>query len=307
MKQDEATSAQARSGWIEAGLFVVAISTLNIIYGVAEQAGANVFVFVLYATAFAAIGMLAVSGLGKDWWAVITAPQSWIFGLSTIAMEVFYYLLIATTTPTEASLLMRLAVPVSIAIGCVLSKTSPTRPALIGGALVAASVVPVYFGVGTADLTPAILLTIVCAVIVAIKTFASEFHPWNRAAENITEKLRVTGLVVLTTGVFGFVGLLMVIALSEFGAIPESTALPDMQALTHPETIALAILLGAPVLFAMNYLTFSSVVKISTEGFLAMSAFTPFSTLALQLLAISFGAMIAPEFPLWLIPPALLG
>lgn len=301
------TPRDTTSGWIEAGLFVLAISTLNIVYGIAEQAGAHVVVFVLYATAFAAIGMLVVSGLGKDWRAVIAARQSWIFGIATVGMEGFYYLLIATTTPTEASLLMRVAVPVSIVIGAMMMSRTPNRATTVGCVIVIASVLPVFLGVETQNLTSAVALTGLCAVIVAIKTFASEFHPWNRAAETTTEKLRVTGLVVLTTASFGFLILLPAIALNETGAIAAGQFVPRASDLFDGTTILLAVLLGAPILFAMNYLTFSSVVKISTEGFLAMSAFTPFSTLALQLLAISLGAMIAPDFPLWLVPPALLG
>ncbi|MEO1204937.1 MAG: hypothetical protein AAFV45_01265 [Pseudomonadota bacterium] len=301
------TKQTQTSGWIEAGLFVLAISTLNIVYGVAEQAGAHVVVFVLYATTFAALGMLLVSGLGKDWRAVIAAPQSWIFGIATIAMEIFYYLLIAATTPTEASLLMRFAVPVSIIMGSVVMARSINRLTLIGSAIVIASVLPVFLGVSDANIGSAIALTSICALIVATKTFASEFHPWNQAADTIKEKLRVTGLVVLTTGAVGVMALIPVIIAVETGALSEGGLAPNVADVLNPATIILAIVLGAPILFAMNYLTFSSVVKISTEGFIAMTAFTPFTTLTLQLIAVSLGAMIAPDFPLWLVPPAILG
>lgn len=295
------------SGWPEAAAFVLAISTLNVVYAIAEQAGAHVTVFVIYATSFAAIGMLLISGLGQDWRAVIAARQSWLFGITTVAMEALYYLLVAATTPAEASLLMRLAIPASILIGWLAFSRNLNPLTLIGCIIILASVIPVFFGVPWHAIPAAMTLTILCSLVVAAKTFTSEFHPWNQAAETVREKLRVTGLVVLTTGIFGLATLLPAIAAAEAGLIPAGMFIPPPAQLIDPTTIGLALLVGAPVFFAMNYLTFSAVVKIGTESFLATSAFTPFSTLALQMLAVSAGVMIAPTFEWWLTPLVILG
>lgn len=300
-------AARRRSGWIEAGLFVLAISILNMVYAIANAMGADVVVFVLYATAFAAIAMLAITGLGQDWRAVIAARQSWIFGGTTVAMEGFYYALVATTTPTEAALLMRLSVPASILVGWMLFGRAVERQVMVGMAVVIAGVVPILFGVPSEHVPAAIALTLICALIVSVKTFASEFHPWNRAAETLNEKLRVTGLVVLATGVLGFAVLIPSIALTQAGVLPQTGVVPEPEALWHGPTLILAILIGAPLLFAMNYLTFSSVVKISTENFLATSAFTPLTTLALQFAAVALGLISAPSLAWWLVPFIFVG
>lgn len=301
------SSGWPASGWLEAGLFVLAISTLNVVYAIANHFGADVTAFILYATAFAAIGMLCVTGLGDDWRAVLAARQSWLFGAATVAMEGFYYLLVAATTPAEGALLLRLSVPASILVGGLLFSRTVTPMMLIGCGVILAGVVPVYFGVPADALTAAIALSVACALIVATKTFASEFHPWNRAAKSIRERLRVTGLVVLATGVLGSLVLALAVALNEAGMLPATGLVPPLSAFIDPTTIAFAVLLGAPVIFAVNYLTFAAVVKIGTESFLATSAFTPFTTLALQLAAVAAGLMVAPAFEWWLVPLVVIG
>lgn len=63
------------NGWTEAGLFVLAISALTVIYAIAQQAGAHIVVFILYAMGFAAAGMLAITGLGKRPLEIALAPS----------------------------------------------------------------------------------------------------------------------------------------------------------------------------------------------------------------------------------------
>ena len=59
-------------------------------------------------------------------------------------------------------------------------------------------------------------------------------------------------------------------------------ALPTLAQLIHGPTLLLAALLGCIIITTMQYLMFSSVVKITSENFLAMMVFTPFATLILQ-------------------------
>ena len=37
-----------------------------------------------------------------------------------------------------------------------------------------------------------------------LRGFSAEFHPWNRRARTLIEKLRITGLVVLVTSLAGW-------------------------------------------------------------------------------------------------------
>ena len=69
-------------------------------------------------------------------------------------------------------------------------------------------------------------------------------------------------------------------------------------------TLLVSLLVGALVLTAMQYLSFSSVVKIGTQNFIATTAFTPLVTLAAQELVVAAGWL--PPMPVdWQILPAI--
>ena len=295
------------NGWVEAALFVLAISTLNIVYALAAELGAHPLLFALYGTAFAAAGSLLGTGLGADWLKVIRAKESWVFGVASIAMEAFYFLLLGTLTPAEASLTVRLAVPASILVGWLFFSRTINGAIVAGSLIVTAAVIPIIV-----DLAPDVqmrgaIYTVICAGIISIKTFSSEFHPWNRAAKSVGEKMRITGLVVLATAMVGAGICTIAIALELAGLLSANGLVPPLQAFEHLPTFVLALLFGGPILLAMNYLMFSSVVKIGTENFLACSTFAPLVAVALQSLAVSYGIITVPAFNWGLLPLIALG
>lgn len=298
---------KATVGWIEAGLFVIAVSALNVLYAYAVAQGANVIVFVLYALIGTSVVMLAASGMGSDARHVLAAPLSWIFGGASVALEAIYFLLVGLISPAEASLTARLSVPASLLIGWWLFSARITPRQVMGGLIVVAAVVPVLAWAPADQRGVAILLGVLCALAVAVKTFASEFHPWNRAAESIGEKIRVTGLVVLATTLLSLAvtGLAMMGAAVGLGSMDKVA--PSPAAFVHVPTIVLALLFGTVILTAMTYLQFSSVVKIGTPNFLATSALTPLSAYGLQTLAANAGLIEAPAFDVAMLLPILLG
>jgi len=307
LSQTRAVKAPGLNGWVEAGLFVVALSVLNIVYALAHQAGVNAIVFVLYATAFAGVGMLFLTGFGRESMSVLRSAQSWVYGLASVAMEGFYFLLLSTVSPAEASLTVRLTIPVSLMLGWFLFSRHISRKTLVGALVVIAAILPVFGFLPEQIRFQAFVLALTCAFVASIKTFASEFHPQNRAAETVMDKLRVTGLVVLATTIVGAIILVPLSLLSGSGVIPQFVVIPSLSAYWHGPTLLTAIGLGAPVLCAMNYLTFSSSVKITTENFLALSAFTPLGALVAQILAAWFGIIAVAPFDPWLLVLIALG
>jgi hypothetical protein len=295
------------NGWVEAGLFVLAISVLTVIYAIAQQAGAHIVVFILYAMGFAAAGMLLITGAGERALEIATARQSLTFGLTTVLLEAFYFQLLSVLSPAETSLALRLSVPVSLIVGWLFFSREMSRPLWIGSAIITAAVAPILIDVAPGDRPLAVNLALICSFIVTFKTFASEFHPANRAARSVKDKLRVTGLVVLATTLMGAAILLPLVLSSAAGLVPDSALIPKPSQFLHVPTLITAIVLGAPVFVAMTYLTFSSVVKIGTESFLATSAFTPFSVLAIETVAASFGLIRANNFDVTLLPLIGLG
>ncbi|MEQ8825115.1 MAG: hypothetical protein RIC14_12155 [Filomicrobium sp.] len=295
------------NGWLEAGLFVFAISTLTVVYAVAQHAGAHMVVFILYAMGFAALGMLLISGLGERPVAVALARASLVFGFSTVLLEAFYFLLLAIMTPAETSLSLRLSVPVSIVIGWLFFERGVSRQIWFGSLIITLAALPVVLGVKAGDVIAAVLLAGLCSIFVAVKTFASEFNSANRAARGVVGKLRVTGLVVLSTTLIGAAVVMPLVALKEVGVSGLPAFLPAVSEFWKPATLITAIVLGAPVFVAMTYLTFSSVVKIGTESFLATSAFTPFAVLAIEGIAVSAGLLRQEAFDWGLLPYIAVG
>ena len=75
----------------------------SLTYVIGHQIGAHPIAFILYAMLVSALVLLAATGPGPDAMRIILAPQSWLVGVGTIGMEIFYYLLLRTSRrPTAA-------------------------------------------------------------------------------------------------------------------------------------------------------------------------------------------------------------
>jgi MFS transporter, OFA family, oxalate/formate antiporter len=274
------------NGWFEAALFVITLSVLNISYALGHQMGAHPVAFIVYAMPFAALMLLAVTGLGPDWRAIASHPMSFVVGAGIIGMEAVYYLLLEYVSPTDGSILVRLGLPIGMLIGFVLLGRRPRPVSILGALIVVAGIGVCLAGIDEAGRPTGIVLGIACAVITSSRSFATELHPWNRSAATVTEKMRITGIVLIVTSALGIALVAAAIALVQNGAFSGPAWLPAPRDFLHPPTIVLALFIGCLVLTAMQYLAFSTVVKIRTENFLAMTALIPLSTLVFQIGAV---------------------
>jgi len=295
------------NGWLEAGLFVLAISALTVVYAIAQGTGAHTLVFTFYSMAAAAAGMLAITGPGSDALKTISARQSWFYGAAAIGLEGLYFALVGVIKPAEASLSLRLAVPVSIIFGWLFLSRVLTARLALGGLIIVAAVIPIFLAMHVSLAIPAIILAVSCALLITIKTFASEFHPSNQRAKTAFDKLRITGLVVLSTALLGAALLVIAVSLTELAILPPSALIPEPKAFWHLPTLLCAVFGGAPIFVSMTYLTFSAVLKIGTERFLASTAFAPFSAVALEALAARLGLLNLPDYDWQLMPLITLG
>ena len=123
--------------------------------------------------------------------------------------------------------------------------------------------------------------------------WGSEFHPWNRAARTVREKLRVTGMVVLVTSIASLAATALAAAAVAAGILPESRIVPSAAQMLHVPTIVLGSLAGGAILTLMMYLNFASVVKIETENLTAVMAFSPLAVWAFQEIAVAAGLIEA--------------
>lgn len=289
------------SGWIEAFAYTFAIAVLSVSYVVGQQAGAHPVAFILYAMLVSAIVLLAVTGFGPQALRIMLAPQSWLVGLGIIGIEVAYYILLDYVAPAHGSLLVRLAIPLSMVTGWLFFARRPPGLAKIGTLVVFLGIAPLLLAVDAEHRAATAAAGVAAALFSTVRSFAAEFHPWNRNATTVMEKLRVTGLVVLVTSLASLVLAGGVAAAIAMGGLPPTPMMPSLGAMRHVPTILLAILVGSFILTTMAVLSFSAVVKITTENLMAVHAFTPLSTLLVQVAATAIGLI-----PTYAIDPALL-
>jgi hypothetical protein len=284
------------SGWIEAGVFVFVIGLLSLAYVVGHQLGAHPIAFVLYAMVVSATVLLSVTGPGPNAVAIILTPQSWLIGAGTIGMEVFYYLLLRLVPPADGSVLLRLTIPVSMLVGWALFTRRPRPLAALGSIVICAGVAPVVALVDTRHSVEVLVAAAGCIVAFIFRTFAAEFHPWNRAARTVLEKVRITGLVVLVTSAASLALTGAAAGLIAAGVLLPTPLVPTTAQMLHLPTILMGCLVGSVLLTAMAYLSFSCVVKITSENFAAVTAFSPVAALIVQLAGGMLG--LVPLFPI---------
>ncbi|MFM2423420.1 MAG: hypothetical protein RL291_1950 [Pseudomonadota bacterium] len=294
------------SGWVEAGLYTLAVGALTVSYAVGHLWGAHPIAFILYAMIVSAVVMLAVTGLGADWREVMLAPSSWVVGGAIILVEIFYYLVLAHMAPAPGNLVVRIGIPLALIAGRVYVGRRQSWPAIFGAGLVTASVVYLLSDVQSPDRWFAALWGFLTAFSFVVRNIASEFHPWNRRAETLREKIRITGLVVLVTSCMGLAAFGLASLLQLAGVMPPTAFLPTLQQLMHGPTVLLGIIVGTFILTAMAYLNFSSVVKITTENVIAMTAFTPVAALLMEWLAVRAG-LIKPTVLTGVVALAMTG
>lgn len=284
------------SGWIEAGLYVFAIAFLSLAYVIGHRLGAHPIAFILYAMLVSAVALLAVTGPGPDALRIVMAPQSWLVGAGIISMEIFYYLLLEHLSPAEGSLLVRLSIPAALLVGWSMFARRPRPIAWAGGGVICAGLLPLFLAADPAHRTGIAIAMLGSTAAFNLRGFSAEFHPWNRNARTIAEKLRVTGLVVLVTSVASLAlagGCALLVAL---GVLPPIRMVPTATQMLHVPTMLLGVLVGGVILTAMAVLNFSCVVKITTENFAATNAFTPVAALIVQIAAAAVG--LIPSYTL---------
>ena len=289
------------SGWVEAGLFVLAIGLLGFAYAVGHQIGAHPIAFVLYAMVISAVALLTATGLHPNATAIVLAPLSWLIGFGVIGMEISYYLLLQYVPPADGSLLGRLMIPAAVAIGWIFFGRRPSQLTLAGAGIVCLGVMPILVTVNAEHRTAIVAATVGCVLAFNLRTFAGESHPWNRRARTLTEKLRITGLVVFVTATSSIVLAALAAALTSVNLLPSTHLVPTATQMLHLPTILWGALVGSVIHTAMAFLSLSSVVKITSENFAAATAFTPAATLGVQWIAGMLGLI-----PLFAITPLLL-
>lgn len=238
---------------------------------------------------WAGVSLLLLSTFGKGGKQVsmretLRSPITWLYGASELGVGLFLMLTLIYTSPAEASFLGRLSVPFAMLAGLLFLKKRASRldwqcffPMLIGTAIVLAGVDSPYIGY--------IMIYISLeAIAVVLRGLAVEYHPVFAKTTNIYERCRVTGTIVLFSGVMVCTTLLALAWFKEGSEILRTAFphLPSMAEMTHMPTVIFAIFHGFFIIALTRYLYFRSVSLISNTTFLMFAAMTPFTTYFLQ-------------------------
>jgi hypothetical protein len=173
-------------------------------------------------------------------------------------------------------------IPTAMVIGWSFFGRRPGNLGLAGAGIICLGVALILAGVDAGQRAPIVTATAGCVLAFNLRTFAGEFHPWNRRARTLVEKLRITGLVVLVTAASSIALAALGALLTSVNFLPPMDLVPTAAQLLHLPTILWGALVGSVIHTAMAFLSLSSVVKITSENFAAATAFTPVATLLVQ-------------------------
>lgn len=282
------------SGWLEAAGCVTAIGALSLLYAIGHALGAHPIAFILYAMLVSAIATLAVVGVGTQAAAIVRHPMSWVVGLAMILLEILYYQTLTYVPPAHGNVMLRIGIPISMVAGwAMLRRRAP--PLAVAGAVLIVGAIVFLVRITPAEVRwPMAIVGTLAAVFMVVRGFAAEFHPWNRSANTVQDKLRVTGLVLLVTSILSLAVTAAAAAATAADVLPQSRLVPTAAQMLHLPTFLLGGLLGGAIYTLMMYLNFASVVKITTENLTAMMAFSPATAWVFQELGAAFALINAP-------------
>ena len=295
----------AATGWWEAFAFVWVIGFLNLTYAAGIALGVHPTAFLLEAFLFGGISLVLIAKSGANAHRIIFAPQTWAYGAATILGEIFYYLMIVFVPPADASVFMRVTILVTILLGWLVVGRRITGLRALGMVITLIGLLVTGYCFPATHSVPFIAVTLAAAAFMSMRNLLAEFHPWNRRARTVIEKMRVTGLVVLATSIVGLAATVLLSMLVQYGLLPPLRALPPVHQFVALPTIALALTMGCVIITTMQYLMFSSVVKITSENFFAVSSLSPLATLILQEAAVRLG-LVGAAAAGWNILPFML-
>ncbi len=281
-------------GWLEAAGCVTCIGVLSLLYAIGNTLGAHPIAFILYAVLVSAVATLAVVGTGSQAVAIMLHPLSWAVGLGIILLEIFYYQTLAYVPPAHGTVILRIGIPIAMAAGWILLRRR-APPLAIAGAVAIVGATAFVVGVTSPEVRwPMAAAGSLAAVFMVVRGFAAEFHPWNRAARTVREKLRITGLVILVTSILSLVVAAIAATAVAAEVLPSTRFVPTAAQMLHAPTFLIGGLAGGAVFTLMMYLNFASVVKITTENLTAMMAFSPATAWLFQALGDALGLIKAP-------------
>lgn len=268
-------------------------------YGV-TQLGVEPAVYVAYAHIAAALVLLLFAAPTSADWRTLRAPETWIFGLLTLALDVAFVTSVVFVTNTEANFLFRLSIAFSLLAAWWMLGRKPSLTDAIGSLVIIAGALVIAAGFDPDVRLAAIVAIGIGAVLQSLLTLLAETHPTVHANPSWRARAFQTGLVLMATSLL-FLGVAVGGALlaQVFVEAPGAGVLRNifggeasgLSAFSHGPTIVLGILAGIFILSLATVGYFVAAKVATTEVFAMVAAALPVMTLVLEWSAAQAGLL----------------
>ncbi len=277
--------SKIKLGWIQAFFSVLVLWGISNVYMSfsTQMMDVNKVIFACVTYISSAFCLLLYAGKGKLSQETLRSVDTWGYG---IIMLVNYFVtlnLFSAVAASEASLLQRFSVIVSLGLSWLFLMRQPTKGQLIGALLVFGGIVLIAKGLPQQIRMQVYLLMFFGGIFQSLRIFIAEFHrPHKKAADegDVKSRCRVIGYVMFIIAII-FITLVLAITGLQSSLPTESHIGLNVQLadFLHAPSILLGMGMGVLIYTPLRYLEFASSHAIKTENFIAVTSFSFFSTL----------------------------
>jgi len=258
------------------------------------------FTFPFYYLVGNALTMMILAGPGRFALDTVKNIGTWIYGVSYLLSFVVDIYLIRYVSSTELSILLRLTVPICIALSFVFNKRVPNKYDLISTITILIAMSVIFAMQDPAYLWNIFFLCVALAALEAMGYFIPENHSTNEKAikeSGIRGQMRVISFATFITSSLMFFVLIAICFIDSyfdiFTKLGFSEKLVQFSDFFHGPTVLTGIVFGCIFAPFIRFFQWSASYKITSEGVLTILAIIPLVTFLLEWALVSTG--IAPS------------
>lgn len=275
------------NGWFQVSFMVFILWGIhNVVFRVnAAVLDVNFFIFtccLFLSCSFTLLMAVGKGGLGQE---TMRSLDTWAYGIILLMFYILNLYLFGLVTSTEATLLQRLSIVVSLIVGWFFLGRKANGVQWMGALTVLLGVLFICAGVAEEIKEVLYAVVIISGFLQAAQIFVAEFHRPHRQAAEIQQspraRCRVVGFVMFVTSLL-FLVLVFLLALTQGIHAEENMIMADLPVLKdflHTETILSGLITGVLLVAPTKVLEFSSAHKINAHNFLAVCCLAPAATL----------------------------
>lgn len=277
--------SKMKAGWAQAFFSVLVLWGVSNVYMAfsTQIMHVNKIVFACATYISCALCLLLYAGSGKLSKETLRSVDTWGYG---IIMLINYFItlnLFSVVTASEASLLQRFSVIVSLALSWIFLMRQPSKGQFVGAFFVITGLIFVARDLPNDITMQVYILMLLGGTFQSLRIFIAELHrPHKKAAEenDVKSRCRVVGYVMFVIAMI-FIALVASFTLLQL-SVPEESRIGlyvTVNDFLHTPSIVLGIGMGVFIYAPLRFLEFSSSHTIKTENFIAVTALSFFSTL----------------------------